>query len=97
MKKSKQTSGKTIKCAERDRLWAAFLQVGRQWGSIQDKMRRTLKRKGIFKPDTAQLEHIKNRLERTHKLFGEHIDKHGCWQPRVPALRKRKQVRKSGN
>jgi hypothetical protein len=95
MKKVKKNGRMTVQCAERDRLWAAFLKLGKEWGSIQDRMRRTLGQKGVFEPDLAQLEDLKSRLEKTHKLFEEHIGKHRCWLPKVTTTKRKKKSRKS--
>jgi len=90
MKNVKKANHKTLKCAERDRLWASFLEVGREWQSMQDKMRKMFKQEGVFRPDAVKLEDIKRRLEAAHKLFGEHIVKHGCQLRSSVASRKRK-------
>jgi hypothetical protein len=95
MKKARKNERMTVKCAERDRLWAAFLKVGREWGSMQDRMRRMLRQKSVFEPDLAQIDDVKNRLETTHRLFSKHIVKHGCWQPKISVLKAKKKTRKS--
>jgi len=48
------------------------------------------KQEGVFRPDAVKLEDIKRRLEAAHKLFGEHIVKHGCQLRSSVASRKRK-------
>jgi hypothetical protein len=92
-KKAKKNSRMNAKCAERDRLWAAFLKVGKEWEAIKSKMRQMHRHEGVFELDLAKVEDIKNRLETTHKLFGKHIGKHRCWQPKVSLLKRKKTMR----
>ena len=90
MKRVKKNGRMTVRCAEGDRLWTAFLKVGKEWGSVPDRMRKMLRQKGIFEPDPIQLTDIKNRLQTTHKSFSAHIGKHGCWLTKVSVLKRRK-------
>ena len=85
----KKTGRATVRCAERDRLWASFLKVGKEWQSIQAKLRKSLKRKSLLELDVNQLEDIKGRFEKAHKLFGQHIVKHGCQHGNPVASQKR--------
>ena len=87
MKKAERNRGSTVKCAERERLWKAFLKVGKKWSSLQDRMRKVLKEGSTPGPDPARLEDIQIRIKTTHKLFGEHIAKQGCWLPKVSVLK----------
>jgi hypothetical protein len=90
MKRVEKTRRSPGKCDERDRLWASFLKVGKEWQSIQDKLRKTVKRKGILELDVVQLEDMKSRFEAAHKLFDEHIAKHGCHHGKSAMSKKRK-------
>lgn len=86
----KKTGHATVKCAERDRLWACFLKVGKEWQSIQEKMRKAVKRKGVLELDVTQLEDMKSRFEKAHKLFGQHIVKHSCQHGKTVVSQKKK-------
>jgi hypothetical protein len=94
MKKAKKNGRINVKCAERDRLWAAFLKVGKEWETIKTKMRKMQRHGSIFELDLAKVEDIKNRIETTHKLFSKHIGKHSCWQPKASLLKRKKTTRK---
>ena len=93
-KKVKKHGRMNVTCSERNRLWAAFLKVGKEWESIKAKMRKVLKQGDTPSPDLARLEDIQIRIKTTHKLFGEHIAKHGCWQPKISMLKKARKKRK---
>lgn len=90
MKSVKKTSRGSVKCAERDRLWAAFLKVGKEWESMQARMRKALKAGRAFEPDLTKVEDVRNRIEATHRSFSKHIENHGCWQPKVSLLKRKK-------
>jgi hypothetical protein len=90
MKDFKKTGRATVKCAERDRLWASFLKVGKEWQSTQTKLRKSLKRKSVLDLDVNQLEDMKGRFEKAHKLFGQHIARHGCQRGNTLVSQKRK-------
>jgi hypothetical protein len=57
----------------------AFMKVGKDWQLLQDKMRKRPNDILAVVPDIAELERLRDRIERTHRLFAEHIQKHDCW------------------
>ena len=96
MKRIKKNSGMAVRCAERDRLWAAFIAVGAEWGVMQEKMRKTLAKGGVFDPNISKVTDIKNRIEKTHSLFSRHIENHGCGEPSISVLKGKKKIKRSG-
>ena len=87
MKKIERADVIVVKCAERERLYGAFLAVAKEWQSMQDRMRKALAGKGAFDPDMSELEGMKDKLERSRKLYTRHIEQHGCWHARKPAVK----------
>jgi hypothetical protein len=41
-------------------------------------MARELRRDGKINPDVKKIQAIQERIESSHRLFAEHIEKHGC-------------------
>jgi len=78
MKKGPKGKRKVVSCAELDRLWKAFLAAGKEWNLQQEKMARELRRDGKINPDVKKIQAIQERIESSHRLFAEHIEKHGC-------------------
>jgi hypothetical protein len=44
-------------------------------------MRKEFARTGSLELDIAVVRRLRERLEKTYKLFINDIDKHGCWKP----------------
>ena len=78
MKKAKKDTPKVSPCAERDRLWKAFLAAGKAWNLQQDKMAKDLRRDGQISPDVKKIQKIQEKIESSHRFFAVHIEKHGC-------------------
>jgi hypothetical protein len=78
MKKTGSEAPKASPCADRDWLWNAFLAADKEWNVEQDKMAKDLRGDGKINPDVKRIQAIQKKLGTSHRLFAEHVEKHGC-------------------
>ena len=87
MRRNRRVKVVVADCSERKRLGKAFLAVCEKFRTELGRTVKKLSRGSKFVPDVTKIQDIRDRLERAHKLFGDHIDKHGCWQVKQSPLK----------